>query len=132
MFFFYDMTIAPEDKEWLTYLHKKYPFLLSHEAITDAFTEIRQQTAIDTQTGVTQPHSLRTIRVIKEGIKFISKIEILENPIEPWLITLLSMACKNFRHIGTKRNRGFGSIECKQYDEQGKETLEKLEELCKD
>ena len=50
---------------------------------------------------------------------------------------LLALACLNLRHIGTKRNRGFGEVECKLYEETGTTLNEvlnnsRLEEICKD
>jgi len=107
----------------------EYQDIITRESIINQYTELRQQTAIDEGTGTAQEHSLRTIRVAKRGISFTGTIDIEEANDD--LIALLYFACKNLRRIGTKRNRGFGSIECKLYED-SKEInfLAKLEELC--
>ncbi len=109
---------------------EKYKEIINREAIINQFTEIRQQTSIDEETGTAKKHSLRTIRVAKKGITFTGAVD-FENPSEE-LIDLFCLACLNLKRIGTKRNRGFGKIKCSLY-ENNKEinSLSKLEELCK-
>lgn len=112
----------------LEYLTKQYANILNRESIISQYTEIRQQTAIDK--GVAKEHSLRTIRVAKKGIIFEGAID-MEEQNETWLM-LLSFACKNFRYMGTKRNRGFGAIECKLYEDSKEiDFVGKLEALCR-
>ncbi len=129
--YFSNLTVADykNNKAWLDYYlkNKKYPDILSRERILETFTEIRQQTAIES--GVAKDGSLRTIRVIKKGFEFYGDIHI-EKESETILDTLM-LACLNFRFMGTKRNRGFGEIHCSLL-ENGKELPipKKLEELC--
>jgi CRISPR/Cas system CSM-associated protein Csm3 (group 7 of RAMP superfamily) len=129
--YFSNLTIEryEETVQWLRYLMKEYKDIITRESIINQYTELRQQTAIDKGTGTAQEHSLRTIRVAKRGISFTGTIDIEKANDD--LIALLYFACKNLRRIGTKRNRGFGSIECKLYED-SKEInfLAKLEELC--
>ncbi|MDM8522011.1 RAMP superfamily CRISPR-associated protein [Desulfococcaceae bacterium HSG8] len=100
-----------ENKAWLKYYLKNgnYPGVLSRERILETFTEIRWQTAINPD-GVAQPHSLRTIRVVKKGIIFYGDVHIEKQ--DEAILNTLSVACLNFRLMGTKRNRGFGEVRC--------------------
>ncbi|MBF0103541.1 MAG: hypothetical protein HQK77_21800 [Desulfobacterales bacterium] len=116
-------------KTWLDYYLKSntYPEILSRERILQTFTEIRQQTAIEN--GIAKDGSLRTIRVIKKDIEFYGEIQI-ENETDSILDTLM-LACLNFRFMGTKRNRGFGEIQCSLLDNgQELHIQKKLEERC--
>lgn len=125
--YFSNLTIEDyqANKAWLQYYKKSN--LLSEESIINFFTEIRQQTAINEDTGVAKDHSLRTIRVIKKGHKFTGEIQVEDTSI----IDTLSLACLNMRHIGAKRNRGFGEIECNLYEGSSKiSVLERLETIC--
>jgi CRISPR-associated protein Csx10 len=116
------------NKEWIKYLSNEYKEILSRDIIIDTFTEIRQQTAINEKTGVALPHSLRTIRVIKKGYKFYGDIQVEDEKV----IDTLALACINLRRIGTKRNRGYGEVECKLFDGETEISIpEKVEELCK-
>ena len=115
-----------ENRQWLGYFTEEYKNIISRDAILDTFTMIRQQTAIED--GVAREHSLRTIRVLKKGEVFKGDIKTEDDN----AIKLLSFACLNLRHLGTKRNRGFGEVECKLF-ESTKEIsyLKELEGLCK-
>jgi len=119
-----------EIKNWLSWALNEYRNILSRELITEALTEIRQQTAIDEEKGVAKEHSLRTIRVLRPGYSFEGKIEIgNENEKQ---VNLLALACMNLRHIGTKRNRGFGKVSCFLMDGEnrpGKQYLDSLQEV---
>ena len=115
---------------WLKYLMQQHKEIISKESVINHFTEIRQQTSIDENTGTAKEHSLRTIRVAKKGITFTGTIELEE--FLPEYVDLLSLSCLNLRRIGTKRNRGFGKVKCRLY-ENSKEInpIPKLEALCK-
>lgn len=119
-----------ENKKWLKYLSieykKEYKNLLSKDVITDAFTELRQQTSIDKE-GVARKHSLRTIRVIRRGHKFCGEIQVEDESVKDILV----LACMNLRHIGTKRNRGYGEVKCRLFHNDKEITVkERVEELC--
>ncbi len=115
-----------EIKNWLSWALNKYNYILSKEVITEALAEIRQQTEID-EKGIAKPHSLRTIRVLRPGYSFEGKIKI-ENEDEK-LVNLLALACMNLRHIGTKRNRGFGKVSCFLMDGENKLGSQYLDSL---
>ncbi len=125
--FFSGLTIENYDanRKWLEYLLKEYKELLSVQSVLSAFTEIRQQTAI--KDGVAKEHSLRTVRVVKKGVKFEGEIQVeSDNAIE-----LLSLACLNLKNIGTKRNRGFGEVLCELFEGDREHTvIDRLEALC--
>jgi CRISPR/Cas system CSM-associated protein Csm3 (group 7 of RAMP superfamily) len=125
-----NLTIEGYEKivQWIRYLMKKYPNIITRESIINQYTELRQQTAID-EDGTAKEHSLRTIRVAKKGISFIGEIDI--EVINDDMIKLLYFACENLRYIGTKRNRGFGKVKCELYENSKPISyLNKLEELC--
>ena len=94
-------------EEW-KYLQKKYPALFSPADVLQTFTSIRYQTKLTD--GVADDSSLRNLRVLDSGTDFFGKI-ILRGGDEK-VLTLLSLAVKNLSAAGTKRNRGFGKINC--------------------
>ncbi len=129
--YFSNLTIDDykNNKAWLDYLltRKDCLSILSRERILETFTEIRQQTAIED--GVARSGSLRTMRLIRQGIEFYGDIH-LKTESEAVLNTLL-ISCLHFRFMGTKRNRGFGEVLCT-VSENGKELSirQKLEDQC--
>jgi len=104
--------------------------ILSKDEVSSYFTLIRQQTKID-DGGVAEKHSLRTVRSIKKGNIFEGNISVNDSDLDT--LKLLWLACINLRHIGTKRNRGFGKVECKLIDENNKtiEFEKDLEGVCR-
>jgi CRISPR-associated protein Csx10 len=117
------------NKKWLNYFtgDDVYGILFTKENISAFFTDIRQQTSID-KNGVAKETSLRTSRFIKKGHKFYGELHV-EDDIN---IDTLALACMNLRHIGTKRNRGLGEVECKLFDGTKEiSVIERVEELCK-
>lgn len=86
-------------------LSEKYPQIINRESVLGVFTGVRGQTKLEN--GVAKKHSLRVVRYIKEGRKFSGTIKY--NPEQE---DLLILAVKNLRNMGSKRNRGFGQIEC--------------------
>ena len=100
-----------DNKKWFEYLMEEYPAIVTKEQSTSFFTTIRQQTSIDDDKGIAKEHSLHTVRAIKKRNIFFGDISV-DNP-DDEILKLLWLACINLRHIGTKRNRGFGEIECR-------------------
>lgn len=126
--YFSNLTIddCEDNRQWLKYLSNKYSSIISREGILSTFAYTRQQTAID-EKGVADGHSLRTVRVIKKGNIFKGEVHV-EDEIA---VKLIALACHNLRRIGTKRNRGFGEIECILYDGTNEiPVLDELEALC--
>jgi len=142
--YFSNLTINEyeNNRQWIEYLREAYTKectdsssenkywtgILSRESVLATFTHIRQQTSI-AEDGVADKHTLRTIRVLKKGIIFHGEIHVVKH--ESTIKTLLALACLNLRHIGTKRNRGFGEVECKLYDGDTEVSiLHELEAIC--
>ena len=102
------------ERSWLLYLmgNKDFSHYINRERIQKHFTEVRQLTRIE-EDGVAFDHSLRSVRVVKKGEVFKGDVRIIGNPnSNDSLIQTLYLACLNFRHMGTGRNRGFGEIAC--------------------
>jgi len=99
-------------------LNKKttIPDLFTTESVSSTFTYTRQQTAIDQDIGIALKGSLRTIRVLKCGLKFSGEINFDGNSPHDNAINLLTLACLNLKRMGTKRTRGFGEIACFLHD----------------
>jgi len=115
--------------KWLKYLGKKYNDIFNRESIINQYTEIRQQTSIDEESGTAKKHSLRTIRVAKRGLIFEGTIDFEEEGED--MIKLIYFACENFRRFGTKRNRGLGKVKCELYENKNKMNfLNELEGIC--
>lgn len=134
--YFSHLTIDDYEKnrQWLEYLRNTYAKekhgtgILTRDSVLATFTTIRQQTAINHE-GVADEHSLRTIRVLRKGIVLRGEIHALE--INPNIVKLLALGCLNLRRLGTKRNRGFGEVECRLFDGTAEVSIfNELEALC--
>ncbi|MCX7991565.1 MAG: RAMP superfamily CRISPR-associated protein [Proteobacteria bacterium] len=112
-------------KEWFRYLYHNMKNAFSKEAVIDYFTYLRQQTSLIE--GIAKEHSLRTIRCLKKGITFTGTIEILSD--DEVVYELLYLSAKNLKHMGTKRNRGFGEVIC-ELSPHRDDLYEKLEGRC--
>lgn len=112
-------------RDWLRYLTINNPDIYSRESIISNFTSIRQQTAIEN--GVAKRNSLRTIRCLDKGLTFYGKIELSSEREE--ILELLYLSAINLKHLGTKRNRGFGEVKC-ELNIDYKNILQKLEAKC--
>lgn len=93
--------------EW-KYLQYRYPEIFTTTEILNAFTSLRYQTKLED--GVAADGSLHNLRVLDDGLKFFGSITLLNADDE--IVNLLALAIKNLQAAGTKRNRGFGRIEC--------------------
>lgn len=96
-------------KQWKM-LQKSYPALFHAKNVWRTYTEVRYQTAIDKETGTAAEGSLRNMRVVDAGLKFLGNIYLFdEKKINQEIIT---KALLNLRYVGAKRNRGFGEVKC--------------------
>ena len=111
--YFSNLTLTQYEDNFnaLSYFKHKYPALVSTEGIVETFTYIRQQTAIEEESGTADDHSLRSIRVLKKGVEFQGTVSLEKQ--EPGIDHLLQLVCMNLRRFGSKRTRGFGEIECR-------------------
>lgn len=117
--------------QWLRYIRQECPQLINKDAVINALTHVRQQTAISEE-GFAKENSLRTMRVLKSGNKFVGVIEVLREERRAEIEALLALACSNLRKVGSGRNRGWGEIECHLYNNDGtnlnKQVIEKLKD----
>ena len=118
---------------WLAYWNDAYAGVLSRDTVMDSFTDVRQQTAIDPETGTAKDGALRTLRAARKGTTFVG--EVVVNSEDRDTIQTLALACMNLRHLGTNRNRGFGEVVCGLRDCESGEDLvaaitQQLEGLC--
>jgi CRISPR-associated protein Csx10 len=97
--------------------------VLSQRYISQCYTELRFQTAID-ENGVAQDHSLRVTRVVKPYMEFSGHVNAALLSVAER--ALLYLGIRNLRRMGLKRNRGFGRVEMdfisSQFDEFTSET----------
>ncbi len=93
--------------------------------VTDSYTSLRRQTAID-EWGAAREESLRTIRVIRKGLSFLAEVELLQRNPSPaqeaddcaaggritdeQLKNCLGSCVNNFYSLGMMSNRGLGRI----------------------
>jgi CRISPR-associated protein Csx10 len=76
--------------------------------IIECYTEIRRQTAIDRQTGAPQENTLRSTRVLREGLTFFAEVRVDDRYKES-----LQLAAQAVQFMGTSRTRGLGHVLCK-------------------
>lgn len=79
--------------------------MMHPQNVLSAFTYVRMQTSIDPETGVAKDTSLRSMRVIDKGLRFVADTEVKES-----VYTQLADCCAVLRHMGLSRTRGFGEV----------------------
>ncbi len=94
-----------EIRNFLTYVYTKEELspVFNSQTVLAYFTYTRTQTALEK--GVAKEDTLRTIRVLKKGLKFYFDIECRSEYKED-----LKKICKVTRHFGLRRTRGLGEI----------------------
>lgn len=90
---------------------------LSKESVLDALTVIRTQTAINPRTGAPQKESLRSARMIRQGLTLIARLDFLNHDPEEKDIALLSASVCALKRAGSFRNRGAGEIHVDLYNQ---------------
>lgn len=106
-------------------IKKEYKHFFSKESVMNAFTDIRQQTAIN-QEGYAKENSLRTIRILKANHNFYGNIKIIYTEKQQEIAALLALACRNLKRAGSGRNRGWGTVRCSLLTEDGKEMADQI------
>ena len=119
-------------RSWLTYLqnldqqaiHPIHP-----DDVTQFFSSIRTQTAIDRWTGAAHQDTLRFTRTLRPGLVFQASVR-FDNPPNATLLHALTLGAAALQCIGTARTRGFGKVECRLLarDENG-QTSDLLEQI---
>lgn len=91
----------------------------------NSLTDVRQQTAMDEETGVAKDHSLRATRVVIRETPFVAHLA-YRPPVsveeEKDDLALLAACVAAFRRAGSMRNRGMGKIHAALLDEKGAPT----------
>lgn len=111
--------IDSEEKE--KQRNNKYKPNLTPTDILESLTTIRRQTAINTETGISADHSLRSARIILRELIFESSIlfktGLDENSEDDQdMLALLTVGTLALRRIGSGRNRGKGHVKCSLYN----------------
>lgn len=96
----YDETVAALKK-------CKYPELTNPQNVLNQYTYTRTQTSVNSQTGVANENSLRTVRVAKKGLEFEAECNCKGEDKE---IEILKNAISLVKHIGVSRTRGLGLV----------------------
>lgn len=116
-------------RHWLSWCAALKPDLVNRSSVLGQYCEIRRRTAIDSETGTAEAHSLRSARLVRKGHIFRGEVRFREEHLD-----LLVLAVHGWRGIGTSRTRGFGELTACLLDEHGKEigkeTIQKLEAVC--
>ena len=98
-------------KKFLEYASQnvKLAPLFNREIILDGFTYQRSRTTIDHETFTAKENTLRTSRVLKQGLKFYFHVEFPLNSDDNYQKDLEKI-CKATRRFGLSRTRGLGEI----------------------
>jgi CRISPR/Cas system CSM-associated protein Csm3 (group 7 of RAMP superfamily) len=82
---------------------------LTPQAVLEALTTIRRQTAVDSERDVPKDNTLRAMRVILRDTVFEAPVLLRETPTDDEL-SLLAACAASLRRAGHSRNRGRGRI----------------------
>lgn len=93
--------------EW-KWLQENYSGIFTADDVLNSFTSLRYQTKLEN--GIAADKSLRNLRVLDAETEFFGQLTLLHA--DEKIVTLLALAIKNLSAAGTKRNRGFGQIQC--------------------
>lgn len=96
-------------QDWVDWAQGRAYNPLTPQDILHALTAIRQQTALDRQTGALEPTTLRASRVALRGLAFSAPLLWLQAPGADD-VRCLAMLALATRHMGLGRNRGRGLV----------------------
>ncbi len=94
--------------------------IMHPQNVLSTFTYVRTQTSVDQETGVAEDASLRSMRVIDKGLRFVSAVEVREDCFEQ-----LAECCVVLRHMGIARTRGFGEVRVRLTERTGSADLKR-------
>ncbi|MTK06199.1 MAG: hypothetical protein F8N38_03795 [Hungatella sp.] len=83
----------------------------SPQELLALFTRSRSTTALE-KSGTAKEGSLRTVRVVKKGIQFRSRIELETDQDVSCLMEAFQWCVQGFRHLGLGITRGLGEVTC--------------------
>ncbi len=102
---------AAETHAWLE-IHRT---ALAPAQVLSAFTSVRTQTRIDADRGVAQEDTLRRTRVLRRGLVFAGRADLVDAAVAPAATRTLALACAALRRLGLSRNRGLGRVRVRLY-----------------
>lgn len=111
----------PENYDSMVHDLKAAPKRYTAQQVLDLFTYTRYQTAVSLESGAADKTSLRSMRVVKEGMVFETEIswrETLSNT-EQEKKEALKKAVSVVKHIGCSRTRGLGLVDMSLVDKGG-------------
>lgn len=85
--------------------------------VLEQYTAVRAQTRIDAETGTAEENTLRRTRVLRRGLTFAGRVEIIvpddeyRAAKETASEVVLALACAGLRRVGLSRNRGLGRVD---------------------
>lgn len=98
---------------WLAWCRSIAPMDFSPTRVLDCFTTLREQTAIDRESGSAKRNSLRRTRVIRRNVEFGCPVVVDDGSSDVAFVqATLALAAAGVRRLGKSRNRGFGRVEC--------------------
>lgn len=107
--------------------------LVHPQRVLGEFTYTRSQTKIDDNKGVAKKETLRTTRVLKRGLVFISNVEITgSNEVQTVFADKLAMCCKALRSMGMNRTRGMGEVQVTLQPDGKEMILEEMAPICEE
>ncbi len=86
-----------------------------HEEVLAALTTVRHQTKVNGDTGAPEPHSLRSTRLLRTGLRLRAPVR-THGPLTSGEKALLAAATAALRRAGLHRNHGWGEIELRLCD----------------
>ena len=104
-------------------LQAVYGEIFSSQAVLEAYTSIRQQTKLDEETGLAATGSLRTFRLINDGLTFSGSLDLVDTDKNDVYEAILCLALQNLKAAGGHRNRGFGQLVCSLADTKKQEAI---------
>lgn len=112
---FSDVTVTPGLKEIIMNAEKNGE--VTKTEILNALTVVNVYTKIDSVTGTAADHSLRSERMVRKGIDFISEIAMDTDGLDEETVDLYSSFVKDsvsaLQHIGTHKSKGKGAVSCR-------------------
>lgn len=96
-----------------------YEELKTPQNVLNQYTCTRTQTAVDPESGVADENSLRTIRVVRKGLRFQAECNWEKEVSAP---EILGQAVSLVKHIGMARTRGLGMVDMALVDTVQKKT----------
>ena len=93
-------------RTWLKAMGGTRPTVYRHD-VSEAFSGLRRQTAIDRATGAARKNSLRVTRVLTKGLEFQALIQVPEKYRDA-----IADSARALKLMGASRTRGLGRVSC--------------------